>query len=173
MNAWPKQSQLAQFYGNPDANGNGEADLGWEDANLIRFMPPWSMVLAWDPAKTIRSFRIHRKCFVSLKDVFDVIWVRAGQSQDRIERDGLHLFGGSYNFRLTRHGTRLSTHAYGCAIDLNPEGNRMGWAWNPEDPNAKATMPLYVVEAFESEGWVFGGRWVSRPDAMHFQAAVV
>lgn len=173
MNNWPHQSQLAQFYGRPDADGNGEPDRAWENANLVRIMPPWQMVLAWEPARTIRSFRIHRKCFVSLNQVFGTIWARAGNSQEQIERDGLHLFGGSFNYRLTRHGTRLSTHAYACALDLNPDGNKLGWVWNPQDPNAKATMPLYVVEAFESEQWTFGGRWASRPDAMHFQAAGV
>lgn len=165
---WPLQRDCATYYGNPDPDGNGQPNREWEDANLVRLTPPWQMVLAWDVSKPIRSFPIHKRCQASLGLVLGVIWAHAGHSQETIEKHGLHLFGGSYNFRLMRHGVRLSMHAYGCAIDLNPSINRLGRPWRPED----GMMPEFVVQAFEQEGWTFGGRW-SNPDSQHFQAARV
>jgi hypothetical protein len=85
-------------------------------------------------------------------------------SQARIEANHLHLFGGSYNFRLMRGSNQLSMHSWGCALDLDPEGNPFG------RNRAKCRMPAPVVEAFQAEGFEWGGRW-KRPDAMHFQAA--
>ena len=62
----------------------------------------------------------------------------------------------------------LSTHSWGCAIDLSPALNGMGIAYNP-----KAHMiPAQVVAIFSANGWEWGGLW-QRPDAMHFQAARV
>jgi hypothetical protein len=33
-------------------------------------------------------------------------------------------------------------------------------------------MPDAVVKLFAAEGWVWGGPW-SKPDGMHFQAAIL
>ena len=161
---WPLQKDVALYYGNPDADHNGEPDRAWEDANLVRVVPPWKMYLAWDPATQIKNIRIHRLCASSLGSVLGTIWARYGQMQGHIEEDRLHLFGGAYTFRLMRRSSKLSMHSYGCAIDLDPEHNQMGaHQW---------TMPPKVIGAFQGEGWAWGGDW-STPDAMHFQAARV
>jgi hypothetical protein len=167
-NHWPLQRECEAFYGRPDGDNNGEPDRAWEDANLQRIVPPWKMYLAWDVAKPVANFRIHRLCVPSLASILGTIWAHAGCSQNKIEEMRLHLFGGAYNYRTMRGSNRLSMHSYGCAIDLDPENNPMGKAWNPD----LGMLPMSVVQAFEAEGWSFGGRW-QRPDAMHFQAARV
>lgn len=164
MNAWPKQSECAKFYGNPDTNGDGVPDRAWEDANLTRYTPPWQMVLAWNTSAKVAAIRIHKKCAPSLATVFQAIWDVYGRQQQQIEARNLHLYGGAYNFRLKRGGHTLSMHSYGCAIDLDPAHNEFG--------ATHGTIPLEVIKAFHDEGWVHGGSW-AKPDWMHFQAAVI
>lgn len=160
---WPKDSELKSFFGDPAKGGrNGQANARWEAENLVVVPAPWRMVAAWNQ-KPVRGARVNRKCAESLARVLAAIWAASGQSENKIREWGCDQFGGGYNFRLKRGGSTLSTHAYGCAIDLDPERNRMGLY-----PNFKS-VPA-VVSAFESEGWLWGGRWDS-PDGMHFQAA--
>ena len=76
-------------------------------------------------------------------------------------RDKLRSYGGCFNFRAKRSGSKLSTHAWGIAIDLNPETNGMG---------RDGDMPAGIVRVFESFGFTWGGRWSGAgKDPMHFQ----
>lgn len=62
--------------------------------------------------------------------------------------------GGCYCYRNIAGTSKLSRHAYGTAIDINPG----------------KSMPQRVVECFESAGFEWGGRWpVPKTDPMHFQ----
>jgi hypothetical protein len=70
-------------------------------------------------------------------------------------------WGGIYNFRPIRGRRRLSLHAFGAAIDLNPETNRLG---------TEGDLSPAIVEVFEHFGFVWGGRF-RRRDPMHFQYA--
>ena len=162
---WPLQRDMQLFYGDPDAGDDGLPDRAWEAVHLMRIIPPWQMVLAWAPTKELKAIAIHKKCGPSLVTILGNIWNDVGQSQKVIEDAGLHLFGGCYNFRMTRGGTRLSTHAYAAAIDLDPERNPLGKAWVAES----GMIPMRVVERFEEQGWSWGGRF-SRPDCMHLEA---
>lgn len=38
----------------------------------------------------------------------------------------LNPYGGSYNFRLMKAGSRLRAHAFGAGFDFDPEHNQMG-----------------------------------------------
>ena len=166
MSAWPKQSAMSAFYGNPDTNSDGRPDAAWESANLVRITPPYRLVLAWDPKRAVSTVLVHRKCSDSLLRVLTAIKAHYG-NQAAIDAARMHLFGGVYNFRLMRGGSSLSIHSWGAAIDLDPERNGLG----VKRVEGKGQMPMEVVRMFEAEGWVWGGRW-RRPDQMHFQAAV-
>ncbi len=157
----PSYSQLNDFYGDPDINDDGQPDAAWESANLTTIVPPYPMIWSWS-LKPVKSIRIHKKCAESLFDALEQIGkdlphnIRAKAQLDRC--------GGGYNFRAMRLGSRLSTHSWGCAIDLAPDLN---WLGRKYSENA-GMMPKVAVKAFESRGWVWGGKW-TRPDAMHFQ----
>lgn len=168
MNIWPRQSESKTFYGDPDANHDGRADPAWESVNLTKIAPPWRMVLAWAPTQVVRGIWIHKKCAASLSTVLLATWEHYGRDQRAIEDARMHLYGGAYNFRLTRGGTTLSQHSYACAIDLDPEHNGLGRKWIANTH----MMPQPVIDAFRTEGWTWGGEW-DRPDPMHFQAARV
>lgn len=164
MSKWPKPHEVRSFYGNPDANADGQPDPAWEAANLMSITPPYRMVLAWDPTRRLRSIRVHKKCASSLLLCLNKISLLYGSEQG-VEANRMHLFGGVYNFRLIRGGTRLSMHAYGCAVDLDPERNPLGKKYDED----AGMIPMAVVKIFEDEGWAWGGRW-SRPDCQHFEA---
>lgn len=93
----------------------------------------------------------------------------------------------AFNFRLIGVRTdtgvaRLSQHAFGVAIDINPVQN----PWIREDtvlpPEGAAYLdrddvrpgmivrPGPVVAAFEAIGWQWGGDWQTRKDYHHFSA---
>lgn len=85
---------------------------------------------------------------------------------------------GCFNYRHQRHDpTRpLSYHSWGIAVDVNPADNA-GWyvndppapwssAWRAHYPRG---VPRELVQAFESCGWRWGGRWSGYCDPMHFE----
>jgi hypothetical protein len=70
-------------------------------------------------------------------------------------------FAGCYSARFigsNPHG-RLSTHAWGAAVDLNAASNPFG---------ADPTMDMRVVRAMRNAGLNWGGDWLV-PDGMHFE----
>lgn len=158
---WPTQSECDSFYGNPRAGS------AWENANLVPFVPPWQMIDE-DSKRPVHTFKVHKKVQGSLARVLLSVWSFYGRSQATIESHHMHLFSGSYVFRNIRGGNRLSMHSYGIAIDIAAGLNELGAPYNPI-----RGLPMPLIEAFEAEGWTWGGRWHGRPDAMHFQAALV
>ncbi|MBX9619535.1 MAG: M15 family metallopeptidase [Hyphomicrobiales bacterium] len=168
MSNWPQQSEAAGFYGSNIRISKGAAgpDPKWERDNLVTVPLPWRAVASWDHGLKIRSIRIHKRCAESLTRVLDAVWTAFDKNQKAIEIAGMHLIGGGYVWRAMRGSSRLSMHAYGCAVDFDPDRNGLG------DPTP--AMDKRVVEAFKAEGWNWGGDWSpQRRDGMHFQAAVV
>lgn len=73
-----------------------------------------------------------------------------------------------YNRRPIAGTNRMSAHGYGIAIDLNPaKGPYWRWSRTPTHP-AQLTWPEEIVSLFESEGFVWGGKW-REFDLMHFE----
>lgn len=81
----------------------------------------------------------------------------------------LEPLGGTWQWRTIARSRSLSTHSWGIAIDLNPERTHY-WRWAiPREPiRWKNTVPQEIVDAFEAEGFVWGGRWLHY-DTMHFE----
>lgn len=78
--------------------------------------------------------------------------------------------GGTYCWRTIAKSTRLSAHSFGICIDLNVEKG-LYWQWEntPESvAAARRDYPQAVVDAFEAEGFIWGGKWHSF-DFMHFE----
>lgn len=166
-NNWPRQIDVRNYYGNPDANGDGMPDLRWEMEELVKVGPPYRMLFSWEPYAPVKVLRVHKRVAPSLSRILRAIADHYGD-QAAIEKACMHLCGGAYNFRTMRSNPRaLSMHSFGCAIDLDPEHNPMGRPWMA----GKAMIDMAVVAIFEAEGWTWGGRWTgTAPDCMHFQA---
>jgi hypothetical protein len=81
----------------------------------------------------------------------------------------LQPIGGTWQWRTIARSRSLSTHSWGIALDLNPEKTEY-WRWAiPAKPiRWKNRTPQAIVDAFEAEGFVWGGRWLHY-DTMHFE----
>ncbi len=167
---WPQQKDVDAFYGNPRGKLDHVSVL-WERENIVYIEPPFLMTYNGRPCKKIR---IHRKCAESLSRVLDDVKRRAEKTAVEVGRPvggilktwGASIYAGAYNYRTKRGSSSLSMHAYGCAIDLDPERN----AFHDTTPHFAEVRD--VLQAFENEGWTWGGHWSGRScDGMHFQAA--
>ena len=77
---------------------------------------------------------------------------------------------GTFAHRQVAGSEALSAHAFAVAIDLNPDKNPY-WRWNPAPDilqNAREHFPQAIVDAFEAEGFIWGGKWHAF-DFMHFE----
>lgn len=77
--------------------------------------------------------------------------------------------GGTFIWRKIARSKNLSAHAFGIAIDLNVErAHYWRWTRRGEAMVWKNRIPQEIVDAFEAEGFIWGGRWVHF-DTMHFE----
>jgi hypothetical protein len=166
---WPKDTPQAlnAFYGKHVLKTDGQPTEAWLGEHLKLFPAPYPLALSWSPAEQAKKIRCHKLVGESLIRIFEQILAHYG-SYTNVKGARMHLYAGCYNFRIIKDSTRLSTHAWGAGIDLDPEKNPLGKQY---DENA-GMMPEPVIEIFEAEGWKWGGRFIQRPDCMHFQATV-
>lgn len=77
--------------------------------------------------------------------------------------------GGTFIWRKIARSKNLSTHAFGIAIDINVDRAHY-WRWQKRGEPLKwqNKIPQVVVDAFEAEGFIWGGRWLHY-DTMHFE----
>lgn len=78
---------------------------------------------------------------------------------------------GTYNCRTIAGTSMVSAHGYGIAIDLATAYAHY-WRWSPASGGKPAPweneFPKEIVDIFEAEGFIWGGRW-SHFDTMHFE----
>lgn len=135
--------------------GHSLAVQQWAAEHLAMVALPYPLRNAYVPAldRTIRRLYCHRKIGSILQAAFAMIQAKG------LETEALE-YGGCWNVRPIRgRPDRLSTHAWGIAIDLNPRSNALG---------TPGRMHPEVVEILETLGFRWGGRF-TRKDPMHFQ----
>jgi D-alanyl-D-alanine carboxypeptidase len=78
--------------------------------------------------------------------------------------------GGTFAWRPIANTNRMSAHSYGIAIDIVvSKSNYWEWEKKPDGSFVWANkIPQSIVDAFESEGFAWGGRWYHY-DTMHFE----
>ncbi|MFY0572563.1 M15 family metallopeptidase [Archangium lansingense] len=84
-------------------------------------------------------------------------------------RPYLKNLGGTFVWRKIANTNRQSAHSYGVSIDVNVKRSHY-WEWaKPKEPVRWANqIPQVIVDAFEAEGFIWGGRWYHY-DTMHFE----
>ncbi|SRR6266496_236099 len=129
-------------------------DSRWQKEQLATVPLPFPMVLSWDRSRQVERISCHKLLRPTFEEAFQAISKAGLQSK-------ITSFGGCFSFRPQRMGTKLSTHSWGIAIDLNPESNAQGTA---------GKMDAGVIAIFKQLGFTWGGEWQGRArDPMHFQ----
>lgn len=73
-----------------------------------------------------------------------------------------------YFWRTIAGTGRLSAHAFGIAVDVNPDKGPY-WRWSKARPHPlQKTFPSGLVALFEEHGFIWGGKW-DHYDLMHFE----
>lgn len=156
-NGWPGQAEagLTAFFGQPA-----------DESQLSLLDVPYGHRLAWDLSTRVHRIRCHVKVKDSLERVLHKVLAYYGEA--RIRELRLDRFGGCYNPRRMRGGSSWSTHAWGIALDYDPDNNRLNWGRD----RATFARPEYDAwwSFWEEEGWVSLGR-AANYDWMHVQAA--
>jgi hypothetical protein len=75
---------------------------------------------------------------------------------------------GHYDRPVRGFPGRLSGHAYGIAVDINGNLDYFSDTHRNEPYCYRNNVPAFLVEIFERNGFIWGGRWHSY-DAMHFE----
>jgi hypothetical protein len=156
-NNWPFDDvqDIERFFG-PKASA----------ANLVKVTSPYPLKIAWDLTKTVQSFQCHKLVKNSIEKVLTEVHSYYGINE--IKRLRLDLWGGCFNDRSIRGGSRPSTHAWGIAIDFDPERNQLQWGRDRASFAKAEYDPWWGF--WEKEGWVSLGR-ARNFDWMHVQAA--
>lgn len=108
---------------------------------------------------------------------------------DRVSTDTASIENNNtscFNYREVTGGSELSNHAYGCAIDINPQQNpyvwygengNLQWSHSNADPYIDRNAGLdHAITAddvccsiFSKYGFEWGGNWKNPIDYQHFQ----
>lgn len=152
------RAEVYKTFGNP---GTGKADKKWVKENIV----------------TVRDLPgVPHKWYVQLHRLAEPYVREALRRAREVSNYEIERFAG-FVFRHQRHDASrpLSYHSWGIAVDINPAQNGaravpspMPWTreWKEIWPNGVDKM---FVEAFESVGFSWGGRWQSFRDPMHFE----
>lgn len=110
--------------------------------------------------------RVHRKIAAALERVANRL--RAALDQDASLKPFLQHLSGGFAERNIAGTDRPSAHAFGIAIDLDKSMSDY-WRWQKKGPHRwRNRIPKAIVDAFEAEGFIWGGRWYHY-DTMHFE----
>lgn len=113
----------------------------------------------------------------------DNYWAGNGNDTDYASIEANNT--SAFNYRPVTGGTHLSNHAYGKAIDINPQQNPYVWIENGVDNWSHANADLYIdrnsgeshmighedtcYRVFAKYGFTWGGDWSNPKDYQHFQ----
>jgi hypothetical protein len=148
-------AQYLKKFGTPNQTGKGY---------LVTIQLPYPMRIAWDKKTSINKMSCHKDIAAPLRAVFDDLLKHYGLAE--IQKLGIDLFGGCFNFRAMRGGTNYSVHSWGLAIDLDPERNLL----KETSRTARFARQEYkaMIDIFYKHGFISLGRERDY-DWMHFQ----
>jgi len=147
----PTDRQMIRHYGQP---GSG----------FVTFKIPFPIRLAWDLGTIVTSVTMHRLAQAATLHALELIAERFSAA----DRKELHIdrYGGGANVRKKRGGKTFSTHAFGAAMDWDPDRNRL----RESKKTARFARPEYkpFLEAWAEAGFMSLGKAYDF-DWMHFQ----
>ena len=148
--------ELKATFGNIDRyiRSDGTLDPTWEYVSMDHAQLPFPLPLDWQRSVTVEKIWCHKLMVPVFEAVFQ-------QIVDRGLQDRVRTYAGCFAYRTQRGSSKLSTHAWGVAIDLNAYQNQQG---------TLGSMDGQLVELFEDAGFVWGGTFGGlRQDPMHYE----
>lgn len=154
--------QVYETFGNP---GAGKVDTKWRASNVVTVRDLPGIPHKW-------WFKCHRLAEPYMREALR----RAALSEPEYQIDR----AASFVFRHQRHNVArpLSYHSWGIAIDIDAASNSAHRFKDDQAPKPWSDKWLELwphglsekfVQAFESVGFTWGGRWSRYADPMHFQ----
>ena len=134
-------NEIVKKYGKPNETGEGY---------LTTILLPYPMKLAWDLDTKVSKMRCHKLAAEPFLNVFNDLLAEYGMTE--IERLGIDLFGGCFNYRKMRGGTSWSKHAWGIAVDIDPARNLL----KETAKTARFARPEYqkMIDIFYKNGFI-------------------
>ena len=120
------------------------------------------------------AFNLIRKIKFPVRSVIPFVDRRFMSEKERA--DSLNNSSG-FIYRTIAGTNKLSTHAFGRAIDINPAINPLirgderiplGAEYDPKVPGT-IVADGKLVAYFKEKGWEWGGDWIGLKDYMHFE----
>lgn len=151
---WLTTNELIEKYGQPNPEGT----------YLKRIRLPYTMRISWEKNTIVSTMLCHYEIADKLLNVFEEILEWYGYKG--VKELNLDVFGGCFAYRKKRGGSSWSDHAWGLAIDLDPDNNGLKTKWK----DASFSRPEYrkAIEIFYKYGFVNQGKEKGF-DAMHFR----
>ena len=148
-------NEIVKKYGKPNETGEGY---------LTTILLPYPMKLAWDLDTKVTKMRCHKLAAEAFLNVFNDLLAHYGMNE--IERLGIDLFGGCFNYRKMRGGSEWSKHSWAIAIDLDPARNKL----KETAKTARFARPEYqpMIDIFYNNGFINLGI-EKNYDWMHFE----
>jgi len=152
------QKQVEAKYGKANKNGTGY---------LTTIKLPFPMRIAWQRTQIINSFQCHKLIAERLLAVYKDVLAHYGLAE--IQRLGIDLYGGCFNYRLMRGGSNLSKHSWAVAVDHDPDRNLL----HETAKTARFARPEYkaFIDIWYKHGFFSLGR-EKNYDFMHFETAI-
>ena len=153
---WPRQVNVEKVFG----PAGGRACT----AGVVQL--PFAFTIAWEKTQRITRFYCHEKVAEPLSWIFRTAAQDLGEA--RMRDLGLDLYGGCFADRPMRGGQAKSMHAWGIAVDLDPENNQLRWGADRARfarPEYRAWWQIVMEAGAVPAGYAWGKDW------MHFQFA--
>jgi hypothetical protein len=126
------------------------------------------------------STRVHPLVVAPLRRVERTLYALMPHDEDVREFFASLAAIHGYNWRNIAGTARRSYHSYGMAVDLVPRSYDDGWPywlwaaqggierWWDLPLSSRWQVPQAVIDAFESHGFIWGGKWLFF-DNLHFE----
>ena len=144
------RAQVLATFGNPGPNPRA-----WARANIVAARAPAGFQFQLYCAGNSPTVQVHRLLRNHFERLFQALAAEGLW-------DAIQPVSGPFAFRNIAGSVRLSMHAFGLAIDINPD-------LFPQGQNRIFPDP-HVVEIFQDHGFHWG-IFFPNPDPMHFQFA--
>lgn len=132
--------------------------------NLVTINFPYPMLY---DGKPVTRFTCHKLVAPRFTRIFERVRDELGEGT--IKKLGLNIYGGCYNNRSTTNGASKSVHAWGMAMDIDPDRN----TYAMKSPKARLSqadaLPFWKI--VKEEGGLSLGQQ-GNYDWMHFQFTI-